>query len=147
MILDYQTLFDTAAALTTSAASTNIYDMGVAKDFGIGDDPPTSIDITVTTTFQSTGSSTLVISYQGSTDNSTWDTYMSTPAIAKANLAAGAKIKMPIPRPQPGQSRGRYFRLYYTVGVADFTAGALTAALVLDQQANIAYPAGINISN
>lgn len=147
MILDYQTLLDTAGAVTTSAPSTNIYDLSVARDIGIGEDPPMRAVFTVTTTFQSTGSSTLTFSIQGSTDNSTWDTYISTPAIAKATLVAGLQFSLPIPRPAPGQSRPRYLRAYYTVATADFTAGALTTAIVLDAQANIAYPAGIVISN
>jgi hypothetical protein len=34
----------------------------------------------------------------------------------------------------------RYMRLYYTVSTADFSAGAFTASIIDEPQANTAYP-------
>ena len=148
MILDGYLIFDSAAALTSTAASTNIFDLQNARDMGVGDDPALKLFCTVTTAFQSTGSSTLDVALQGSTDGSTWDTYLSLPQIAKSALVAGFRFgNVDWPRVAPGKSRPRYLRLYYTVGTADFTAGALSAMLVLDRQDQISYPPGIGISN
>jgi hypothetical protein len=146
MILDQENLFDTAAAVTATGVSTNVIDLVSKRDIG-GElaSPDLQIIVKTGTAFLSTGSSTLAISVQGSTDNSSWDTYATFPAIAKASLVANTRLlAQPLPRVAFGGSLPRYLRLAYTVGVADFTAGTLTAALVLGTQSNIAYPAGIN---
>lgn len=150
MILDSQNLFDTSStALTSTRQSTNIIDLSVARDMGIGDDPALKVRVqTGSTAFASTGSSTLVIAVQGSTDNSTWDTYQSSPSIAKASMAANTVLwDINLPRPFLGFSRPRYLRLNFTVGTADFTAGGLTAWMNLDNDQNIAYPPGVVVSN
>lgn len=147
MILDGTLLFETATAITATRVSTNIVDLGVARD--LGNDAHMKVLTVVTTAFLSTGSSTLQCAFQGSTDNSTWSTYAEGPAVAKASLIAGATGVLPINLPQPatGLALPRYIRLNWTVGVADFTAGAITATLVLDKQSNYAYPPGIAIAN
>lgn len=149
MIIDRELRFSDAQALTTSAVSANIIDLVNPRDMGIGDRPALKLAMSVGTAFTSTGSSTLTILAQGSTDNSTWTTYAQSPAIAKASLAANTEHIWDIdwPRKALGAAMPRYLRLSYTVGVADFTAGTLTAQLVLDRQDDFAYPAGITVAN
>lgn len=147
MILDGLLLFDTALALTSDQVSTNVIDLQNARDMGIGD-PEMKLVVTVGTAFASTTSSTLVISFQGSTDNSTFTTMALSPSIAKASMVANARLwDTVIPRIVPGQALPRYLRLSYDVVTADFTAGTLTAALVLDRNDYIAYRAGVQVVN
>lgn len=149
MLLDKQNVFDWQAALTASRASTDVIDLVNARDLGgsFVDNPNLKIRLTVTTTFQSSGSSTLTVSFQGSTDNSNWDTYLSMPAVAKASLAAGYQLDIPWPDRLSGQSLPQYIRLNYTVGTTDFTAGALSAYVILDRQKNFAYRQAVNVQN
>lgn len=148
MIIDGALLFSSAQAVTATAVSTNVIDLTNARDMGVGDNPALKILAVVTTAMLSAGATTLTITVEGSTDNSSWTVMASTPAIAKANLTAGAQImNMDLPRTAPGQALPRYLRLNYTVAVSNFTAGAITASLVLDRDDLINYPAGINISN
>ena len=148
MILDAQNLFSTAQALTATAASTNVIDLGVARDIGTtGFAPAPSVVMQVISALVSAGSSTLTVTVQGSTDNSTFDDMVSTRAIPKASLTAGALFSVKMPPLQIGQSLPRYIRLYYTAGTADFTGGTITAWLGLDVQRNRAYPAGNYVVN
>lgn len=151
MILDKQNVFDWDAALTSTRASTDIIDLVSKRDVGSSyvDNPNLKVRVQVgSTSFASTGSSTLVITFEGSTDASTWDTYISVPSIAKASMTANAVLAdFAVPNRSLGKSLPRYLRLNYTVGTADFTAGALKAFLFLDDQANIAYPQGVNVTN
>lgn len=148
MILDGTLLFDSAAAVTATAASTNVIDLVASRDLGAAR-PRMEVEVVVTTAMLSAGATTLQIQFQGSTDNSSWSTYVEGPAIAKASLTAGARHLLPVALPQPatGLAIPRYLRLNYVVATGPFTAGALTAALVLDKQNNIAYPPGIAIAN
>lgn len=148
MLLDGYLVFSSAQALTATAASTNIFDLQNARDMGIGDQPALKFFVSTGTAFLSTGSSTLVVTFEGSTDASTWDIYASFPSIAKAALVASKRIiNGVVPRVAFGFTLPRYLRLNYTVGVADFTAGTLNAAIVLDNQEQINYSAGLYVSN
>lgn len=148
MIMDGQLLFDSAAAITATANSTNVIDLSQARDLGIGDGPALKVNCQVVTTFQSAGATTLNIQVQGSTDNSSYSVMAQTDAIPKAALVAGAgAFNIDLPRPQPGQAVPRYLRVVYTVATGPFTAGNMTTFLNIDRQENIAYPAGINIAN
>lgn len=147
MFIDGANLFDTAAAITATRVSTNVIDLGIARDLGIGNNSLKLMAL-ITTTMLSAGSSTLNVQIQGSTDNSSYTTMAETGPIAKAQLTAGRRLfDVGIPRPIPGQARPRYLQLRYEVGTADFTAGAVTAALVLDRDDQVYYPSGIAINN
>ena len=149
MIIDKLLRMSWAQALTTSAPSTDVIDLGVARDLGVGNDAPTiNVVVDVGTAFASTGASTLTIALQGSTDNASFTVMEQSPAIAKASLTAGARlVRWSLPGRVAGQSMPRYIRMNYTVATADFTNGTLNAFLTLDRQDNSAYPAGITISN
>lgn len=153
MILDGNLLLDTAAAITSTANSTNVIDLGVARDMGIGDGDQLTPKVMclVNTAFTTTNSATLQVSFQGSTDNTTWDTYVSSPAYAAAALVAGARLlDIDLPRPAAGKSMPRYLRLEYTVGTGVFSTGAVTAGIVLGRQDEPplgAYPSGFTVAN
>jgi hypothetical protein len=152
MYMDQANLFDTAAAITATAVSTNIIDLTNARDLGVGDDPALDVVVLVTTTMLSAGATTLTIQFQGSTDNSTYTTMMQSDTLGKAVLTAGTKISFDMPRLSASQARPRYLRLNYVVATGPFTQGAVTSFLCLDDHANTGianygYAPGIVIAN
>lgn len=148
MILDGALLFDSAAAITAATgtqASTNVLDLLNARDMGIGDNPALKILVQVMQAFA--GGTSLIASLQGSTDNSTYTTMLTSPTVLTANMPVGARLlEADVPRPAPGQALPRYLRMLYTTN-GTFTLGTVTAGIVLDRQDSIAYPPGIAIAN
>jgi hypothetical protein len=175
MILDAFQQFSNAQAITTgAAASTNVLDYGGpaipvlanlqgARDMGIGDDPALKLMVDVTTTFTSNGAGTLTVAIQGAPDNGSgapgsYTTWWTSPAYALATLNAGSRLfNMDFPRPPDGVGIPRFVRLLYTVATADFTAGNISAFVVLDRDDQPysgtdnsvlgGYPAGLNVAN
>lgn len=150
MILDQNLLFDTAHALTATAASTNVVDLVNARDMGRGDANGSTpkLMVLVTTAFSSTNSGTLTVQFQGSTDNSTFTTYAESRAYTAGELTAGNRLfDVDVPRPSGGAALPRYLRLNYVVANA-FTAGAVTSAIVLGRQDQSPYyPPGVTVAN
>lgn len=174
MILDSLLMFSSGQDLFTPAAgainSTNVIDLGVtsgipssangggARDMGIGDDPSLEIMIICATAF--VGGTSLAVAVQGAPDNGSgaegsYTTMANIPAVVTANLDAGQAIgNITVPRTVPGQPVPRFLKLVYTT-VGDFTAGTVTAGIVLDRDDQITgadgvysgYPAGITIAN
>ena len=152
MLLDSQLLFSDAQAITTTAASTNVVDLVDARDIGPG--MPLEVLFAVGTAFttDTTNASTLTISLQGSTNatNSGFVDYVRSPAYTAADLAA-SKIVFPVDWPAlmrtaaVNQGMPLYIRINYTVGVAAWAGGTITAGLVLGRDDAIAYPK--NFSN
>jgi hypothetical protein len=143
----------TDSPTTGAQFSNNVVDLQNARDMGIGDNPALKVFAAVTTAF--TGGTSLQITVQGSTDNSTFTAMASGPVIIEANLIVGTHLcDLDLPRiagalmDRPGASQAlpRYLRLGYT-SVGTHGAGALFAALVLDRHDQIAYPPGIVIAN
>lgn len=148
MILDGLLLFDNAVAITVTRVSTNQLDLLNARDMGIGDSPSLKVRVLVTTPLVSGGATTLQVQFQGSTDNVTYTTYAESAAIAKAALVQGAHVfDIDVPRTQPGGALPRYLQLNYVVATGPFTAGAVTAGIVLGPDDNISYPPGVVIAN
>lgn len=176
MILDALQQFSNAQAFLTGAVpSTNVLDYGElsgipssangggARDMGVGDDPALKLLVQVSTLFTSGGAGTLTITIQGAVDNgagapAAFSTWWTSPVYALATLKAGARLlDMDFPRPPAGIAIPRYVRLLYTVATADFTAGALSAYVVLDREDQPynstdnsimgGYPAGLNVAN
>lgn len=178
MILDAFQRFDDASSLAIAAGtqvSANVLDYGIlsgipssangggARDMGIGDHPALKFLVQVATTFTSAGAGTLSVAIQGAPDNGsgapgTFVTWWVSPAYALATLNAGSRLlNMDFPRPPDGVAVPRYVRLLYTVAVATFTAGAVSAFVVLDRDDQMyqgtdnsvlgGYPAGIVIAN
>lgn len=131
MIIDAQNLFSDDQAITASAASTNVIDLGA---YGYGDhDGPRRAKILcqVTEAFTADGAATLTVAVKTGTTASTDTTVITTAAIGKASLVAGYQFTVEVLLPS---STSRYLDLYYTVATGPMTAGKITAGMVLDRQ-------------
>ena len=147
MLIDKQNQFsaDSGDSPTTtgSTASTNIVDLGIARDIGGAVTDQLALLCEVVTAFTSGGSATLQVQFQTAPDNGSgspgaWATLAQSDAIAVASLVQGYKF---LPGELPGGT-SRYLRLNYVVGTAAMTAGALTAALVPSLDVQPSYPRG-----
>ncbi len=142
MLIDQQNQFSSAQAVTStgSTPSTNIIDLGVARDIGGASSGPLFLLCEATTPFTSGGSATLQVQVQTAPDNAgspgTWVPLDQSDAIPVASLAQGYKF---LPNKLGGPTQ-RYLRLNYVVGTAAMTAGALTAALVPSLDVQPVYP-------
>jgi len=141
MLLDSSNQFSASQAVTAlgSTASTNIIDLGIARDIGDAVTASLYLLCQVAAAFTSGGSATLQVQVQSAPDNGsgspgTWSTIDQSDAIAVASLVQGYKF-LPGAMVSP-TTPGRFLRLNYVVGTAVMTGGAITAALVpsLDQQ-------------
>jgi len=138
MILDNETLFSDAQAVTATAASTNIIDLapigaGIVRDIGPGKAIP--VVVQVVTDFTAAGSATMVVALQ-TDDNSSFSsakTVVQTAAIPVADLKAGYQFYLDwVPR----GTNERFVRLNYTVATGPMTAGAVTAGITVGHQTN-----------
>ncbi|HHI0688855.1 Bbp16 family capsid cement protein [Escherichia coli] len=134
MILDKLLMFSESQAVTASAASTDVIDLGpidgTRRDIGVGE--PLEWFVNVNNTATAAGAATLNVNLQTSPDNSTWTTIASSGDLALAALTAGKRIvsqKVP-------QGVQRYLRVNYSVGTGPLTAGAFTSGINLDVDGN-----------
>ena len=138
MILDKLLMLSEAQAVTASAASTDVIDLGpidgTRRDIGVG--YPLEFFVNVNTTATAAGAATVNFQLQTSPDNSTWTTLTSSGDLALTALTAGKRV-MSQKVPQGVQ---RYLRLNYVVGTGPLTAGAFTAGINLDVDNNSPYP-------
>lgn len=137
MILDKLLMFSEAQAVTASAASTDVIDLGpidgTRRDIGVGE--PLEFWANVNTTAAAAGAATVNIQLQTSADNSTWVTLLDSGSLALAALTAGKRVisaKVP-------QGVLKYLRVNYVVGTGPLTAGAFTSGINLDVDANTFY--------
>lgn len=136
MIFDSTNLFSDAQAVTASAASTNIIDLGVTdtpqhavnaitRDIGKG--RPIDMRVQVVTTFNTLTSIVVGIETDDNTGFSSATTVLSSPAVLLASLVAGYIFPLQwVPR----GTLERYVRLYYTVAGTSATLGKITAGFV-----------------
>ena len=138
MLIDQQNQFSASQAVTATGltASTNVVDLGVARDIGGAVSDQLALLCEVVTPFTSGGSATLQVQVQTSPDNSAWSILVQSDAIAVASLVQGYKF---LPNEVPGGT-SRYLRLNYVVGTATMTAGAITAGLVPSLDVQPVYP-------
>lgn len=138
MILDNQTLFSDKQAITATAASTNVIDLGpintgIVRDIGPGKAIP--VVAQVTADFAAAGAATLSVALQVD-DNSGFaspKTVLTVGPIALATLKAGYQIPLDyIPR----GTDERFLRLNYTVATGPMTAGSITAGVTFGHQTN-----------
>lgn len=138
MIFDKQTLLSDAQAVTVTAVSTNVIDLGpiktgIVRDIGKGKQIPLLVQ--VVEAFTAAGAATLTVSLQ-TDDNEAFSsakTVWTSPAIALADLVAGKVI---IPEYIPRGTNERYMRLNYAVATGPMTAGKITAGVTLGNQSN-----------
>ena len=160
MIIDVASLLSNNQAITTTAASTGVYDtaglgVGVAvtnitgivnnaaatfgNDLGSGGPLASGPQVAayVGTAFTAGGAATLQVALQSAVDNGsggagTWKTELQTDAYALATLVAGAKIAdFTVPPQYPGVGFPRFYRLYYTVATGPMTAGTISTSALL----------------
>jgi hypothetical protein len=131
MILDEQTLFSDQQAITASAASSNVIDLGVAKDLGPG--VPIPILIQVTEDFNNLTNLAVALEVDDA-DTFGSPKIVQTTTVLLADLVAGKQIP---PMYVPQDVDERYARLNYTVTGTAPTTGKVTAGLSMGNQTNI----------
>lgn len=137
MILDKLLMFSDKQAVTATAASTDVIDLGpidgTRRDIGVG--YPLEFWALVNTTATASGAATVNVQLQTSPDNSTWTSIYESGALALAALIAGKRIvsaKVP-------SGVQKYLRVNYTVSTGPLTAGAFTSGINLDVDNNTPY--------
>jgi hypothetical protein len=111
MYIDSLLKFSDAQALTATADSTNVVDLGVDRDIGIGEAMAVVITVGVAADI-TTGDETY--QFQVETDSVealSSATVIADQTVAAANLTAGDKVVLPI-----GFSNERYLQVVYTLG-------------------------------
>ena len=150
MTIDALLIFDpSGTSITTTAASTNVLDLGTQRDLGLGN-PSLEVLINIQQAFTAAGAATLNVQIQSSVDNVTWSTLAESSAMPVASLTLGRqvlRIKLPADEPALTAGIGRYLRLYYVVSTGPFTAGQVMSALVPNREASVAYASGFNPAN
>jgi hypothetical protein len=135
MYIDKQSQFSSAQAITTSAASTNVVDLGPVgpNGYSVDGDEPLQVLITVDETVTADGAATVTFQLRtaSAATMSSPVILLQSDAIAKATLIAGARVAF---RPTVPAGALRYLDLYYAVGTGPLTAGKFSAAIVANRQ-------------
>ena len=121
-ILDRQILFSNEQAITASAASTDVVDLGANRDIGAGE--PLYVLVQVMQAFDNLTSLTIALQ-TSATENFVSPVQLTARTVALASLTAGATFSI---GPVPGGTL-RYVRLYYTVTGSAPTVGKITAGI------------------
>ncbi len=141
MIMDRTLLFSDGQAVTATAASTNLVDLGatgtvygasspMVRDIGHGSD--VDLAIAVTQSFNNLTSLTISIEVDDNAAFSSATTVFTSPAYTLAQMASGAKYLLP--DSLPAGTNERYVRLKYTVAGTAPTLGKITAGVVAGRQ-------------
>jgi hypothetical protein len=142
MMYDKLNTFGTDQAVTTTAPSTDIVDLGAARDMGNGE--PLELVILVTQSVTAAGAASVTFTLE-TDDNAGFSSpavLANSGALGKAALPAGTevlRVKLPL-------DAERYLRTNYTVATGPLTAGMFTAFLTHDRQASRAYASGFTVS-
>lgn len=135
MIFDQQNLFSDAQAITATAASTNVIDLGpiaAGQTRDIGKGTPIPLLIQVVEAFADLTSLKIDIELD-STETFTPDKTISVGTYLLADLKAGMKVPFQC---VPDGVNMRFMRLKYTVTGTAPTAGKITAGIVMGRQTN-----------
>jgi len=135
MIMDRTGLFSDGQAITATAASTNLVDLGpigsgVTRDIGHGTEIP--LAVSVTESFNNLTSLTISVETDDNAAFSSATTVFTSPAYTLAQVAAGAKYLLP--DAIPAGTAERYVRLKYTVAGTAPTTGKITAGVAASRQ-------------
>jgi hypothetical protein len=137
MIIDKENLLSYKQAITATANSDNVLDLGPNMWTGYsGSDCEIPMFLAVDEAFTAAGAATLTITLQSSNDvafGSGVVTHYTSIAISKASLATVLKQPLGIALPPDVQ---RYVRATYTVATGPFTAGKLTFGVTASRQVN-----------
>lgn len=138
MIFDLQSMFSDQQAVTATAASTNVIDLGVAqtpqhakaaitRDVGRG--RPIPVVVQVTEDFDALTSLTVALEVDDDEDFGTAEVVQSV-VVVLADLVAGKRIA---PFYLPKGTDKQYARMNYTVTGDNATVGKITAGLVFGE--------------
>jgi hypothetical protein len=140
MIMDRTLLFSDGQAITATAVSTNVVDLGatgtpyggtaLVRELGYGNE--VEMVCTVTQSFNTLTSLTITIETDDNAGFASATTVWTSPAYTLAQLATGAKYLLP--DRIPAGVNERYMRLRYTVGGSNPTLGKITAGVVAAHQ-------------
>ena len=135
MIFDRQSILSVAQAITATAASTNVIDLGpiatgIVRDIGKGTQTPLLIQ--VVESFNNLTSLTVALQTDDNEAFSSAKTVWSE-VIVLASLTAGF---VAIPEFIPRGTNERYMRLNYTVTGTAPTTGKITAGITMGNQSN-----------
>lgn len=141
MIFSRALQFSDGQAITATAASTNLIDLGatgtvygaaapMVRDIGPGNE--VELFVGVTQTFNNLTSLTISIETDDNAGFSSATTVWTSPAYTLAQLATGAKYLLP--DAFPVGTNERYVRLKYTVAGTAPTLGKITAGVVAARQ-------------
>lgn len=137
MILDRQNLFSWKQAVTVTADSTDIIDLGPPMWNGnAGSDRPIDVIAVVESAFTAAGAATLLIELKSSpvSDFSSGViTHQTVGPIAKTALGVPGRLSASLHIPPDVQ---RYVKLTYTVATGPMTAGTITAGVATSRQTN-----------
>ncbi len=132
MILDSTLKFSADQAVTDTAVSTNVIDLGVSgRDIGIGETVP--LRVSVTESFATLTSLTVSVETSDTENFASSDVVIQTGAVPVASLVNGYVFNI---NEVPKGVVGRYMRLNYTVAGTTATAGAITAGITAGNQNN-----------
>lgn len=131
--------FVSLAGLTGNTTST-VINLSVAEDMGIGDGvavPNLAIYIGTGITSAS-GTATVNLQIQGSTDSSNWTTYAESGALTTGSLTAtgGPVFPIALPKRPAGAALPQYYRLNVAFagnGSASISTGTIMAGIVLQR--------------
>ncbi|MBG7616470.1 hypothetical protein IWC96_14425 [Brevundimonas sp. BAL450] len=140
MIRSQELILSDDQAITASAASTNVIDLGLPGtvpgqsgampvDFGKGRKIP--LHIQVTADFATLTSLTVAVQVDTVENFASPDTVVQTGAIPVASLKAGYVFAIDS---VPLKSNQRYIRIYYTVAGTNASAGTVDAAITMGNQ-------------
>lgn len=124
-ILDRMNLFSNEQAITATAASTDIIDLGLTRDVGAGE--VNTVLVQVSEAFNNLTSLTATLQ-TAAAENFASPVQLTAATLALASLVAGAKF--PVTTVPEGTLR--YLRLYYTVTGSAPTVGKITAGVGVD---------------
>lgn len=134
MIMDKQLMFSEGQAITATAASTNIIDLGVARNIGAGS--PLTLVFLVTEAFTDSGSDSTVTPALETDDNAA---FSSATVIRTFDVFAAltAINTMRLYRLEPFTATGafeRYIRINYTVANGNLSTGKFTTFILKEGQ-------------
>lgn len=143
MIFSAQQLFSDDQAITASADSTNVIDLGApgtpygaaaALNDDVGKGAKIPLLVQVTTDMTAAGAATLTVNISTGSTTALGTTIASSAVIPVADLVAGKQISIDV---LPNDITERYLGIEYVVATGPMTAGNITAGIVMGVQTNV----------
>jgi len=143
MYVDAQNQFSDSQAVTATAASTNLIDLSIARNMGVGRDIYLVVSLSVAMTDAGSDSTVAVIAQTDALASFGSPVTAMTVGTFAATSAAGTRFVVKL---QPDTIDEQFLRLYYTVAGGNLTTGSFDAFLTLDVQAYTDYASGYTVS-